>query len=86
MHIIYSGKVQGVGFRLTARQIARDTGVCGWVKNLPDGRVELLLEAEEAAIKTFFTKINHSFSYYIRDFKIKWYDATGNFKDFSIEF
>ena len=39
--VIYSGRVQGVGFRFTTRQIASGYEVNGWVKNLPDGRVEL---------------------------------------------
>jgi acylphosphatase len=86
VHIFYTGNVQGVGFRFTAYQIARDTGVFGWVKNLPNGQVELVLEAEEAAIKTFFHKINQSFSYYIRDHQLAWSSATGEFKDFSIKF
>ncbi len=86
MHIFYSGRVQGVGFRFAARQIAHDTGACGWVKNLPDGRVELVLEAEEAVLKAFFKKINQSFSYYIRDYELEWFEASGEFKNFSIEF
>lgn len=86
LHIYYYGNVQGIGFRFAARQIAHDTGVCGWVKNLPDGRVELVLEAEEAAIKTFFKKINHSFTYYIRDYELEWCEARGEFEDFSIEY
>jgi len=86
LHIIYYGKVQGVGFRLTATQIAKATGVCGWIKNLSDGRVELVLEAEETVIKEFLKKINQSFSYYIRDYELEWSGATGEFKEFKIEY
>lgn len=39
--VFYSGKVQGVGFRYTVKRIAGGFEVLGWVKNLPDGRVEL---------------------------------------------
>jgi acylphosphatase len=46
--VYYSGKVQGVGFRYTVRRIAGGFEVTGWVKNLPDGRVELQAMAEEA--------------------------------------
>lgn len=75
-----------MGFRFAARQLAREAGIHGWVKNLPDGRVELLLESEGAALKAFFKKINQSFSYYILDYELEWSVATGAFKDFSIEF
>jgi len=41
-HVFYEGRVQGVGFRYTVRQLAKGYDVIGWVRNLPDGRVELL--------------------------------------------
>jgi acylphosphatase len=46
--VFYSGKVQGVGFRYATKRIAGGYEVLGWVKNLPDGRVELQAMAEEA--------------------------------------
>ena len=45
--VFYSGRVQGVGFRFSSKQTARGYDVCGWVKNLPDGRVELHVQAWE---------------------------------------
>lgn len=50
-HIYVSGKVQGVYFRQTTSEQAQSHGVCGWVKNLADGRVEAVFEGEEAAVK-----------------------------------
>lgn len=47
--VFYSGRVQGVGFRYTTRQVAAGYEVSGWVRNLPDGRVELLAAARDAA-------------------------------------
>jgi acylphosphatase len=46
--VIFEGRVQGVGFRYTARNIARGFDVTGWVRNLPDGRVEMEAMAEDA--------------------------------------
>jgi acylphosphatase len=45
-----SGDVQGVFFRDTCRRVAREAGVAGWATNLPDGRVEVMLEGEEDAV------------------------------------
>ena len=49
--IYYSGRVQGVGFRYTASSIARAHRVMGWVSNLPDGRVQLVIEGKEADVQ-----------------------------------
>ena len=54
--VLYSGRVQGVGFRFSSKQIARGFDVCGWVKNLPDGRVELLADG---LIKLFPVLASH---------------------------
>jgi acylphosphatase len=47
---IVSGRVQGVGFRYFVKQEARLEGLRGWVRNLPDGRVEAVVEGDEAAL------------------------------------
>ncbi len=84
VHVYYTGRVQGVGFRFTAESIACDLGVTGWVKNLSDGRVEVVAEAEEDVLKEFLEKISAYFSCYIRDVNIQWLEATGEFNDFGI--
>ncbi|MCM8800439.1 MAG: acylphosphatase [Candidatus Omnitrophica bacterium] len=86
IHVFYSGLVQGVGFRFTAREIAYELNVSGWVKNLRDGRVELVAEAEEEVLKEFLERINRYFSRYIQDTQIDWLTATGGFKGFEIRF
>lgn len=50
LHVYIEGKVQGVGFRHFVKINARQIGVNGWVKNLPDGRVEVVFEGSEAQI------------------------------------
>jgi acylphosphatase len=50
-HVLLSGRVQGVFFRLEAKRKADNRGVKGWVRNLPDGRVEAVFEGEEEAVK-----------------------------------
>ena len=86
MHILYSGRVQGVGFRFTAESAAIESGIQGWVKNLGDGRVEIMAEAEEEALKAFLNKIRQSFSRYIQDEDLRWSEAADEFQDFQIRF
>ncbi len=84
-HIYFSGTVQGVGFRFTAEDIAGSLDVTGWVRNLPDGRVEVIAEAEEEALHEFLEKVNQYFARYIKDMKVNWQPASGEFKDFQIK-
>ena len=49
-HIVVSGRVQGVGFRFSTRYTAERLGITGWVRNLPDGRVEVHLQGEAGAM------------------------------------
>jgi len=50
-HVFVSGRVQGVFFRYETRQLARRVGVTGWIRNLPDGRVEAVFEGEKDAVE-----------------------------------
>ena len=46
-HVVIEGKVQGVFFRANTQRMAASLGLTGWVRNLPDGRVEVVIEGEE---------------------------------------
>ena len=56
-HVYYRGRVQGVGFRYTARCFARDVGLTGFVKNLSDGRVELVVEGRAATVDRYLADV-----------------------------
>ena len=58
--VFYSGHVQGVGFRYTVKQIAKCFHVTGWVRNLPDGRVELQVSGESAEVAGFLDAVAQS--------------------------
>ena len=87
VHVYYSGRVQGVGFRMTAEETARQFGVVGWVKNLRDGRVEVLAEGEEATLKQFLDAIRQGpMKNFIRDIDLSWDDAVNTFDEFDIRY
>ncbi len=65
--VYYSGRVQGVGFRFTAQHVARGFDVAGYVRNLPDGRVELVAEGDPAEIDGFLAAVRDAMGHHIRD-------------------
>ena len=86
-HVVYSGRVQGVGFRYSAREVACGFEVTGYVRNLPDGRVELAAEGDEEELKGFLEAIHQSqLSSYIRGEDVSWRPASGEFTRFEIRF
>jgi acylphosphatase len=56
--VIFEGRVQGVGFRYSVKDLARGFNVCGWVKNLPDGNVELQVMGEADEVADFLHEIS----------------------------
>ncbi|MCD6094044.1 MAG: acylphosphatase [Candidatus Omnitrophica bacterium] len=87
IHLFYSGYVQGVGFRFTAERIALSLGLKGRVKNLRDGRVEVVAEGERDLLEDFMQQIQKSFlGRYIRDVEVAWEEPRGEFESFEIGF
>ena len=70
--IIFSGKVQGVGFRYTTKEIALGFDVCGWVKNLFDGTVEMHVMGEDEEVDDYLREIieESTVARFIKDVKI----------------
>ncbi len=86
MHIYYSGRVQGVGFRYTAKNVATGYEVTGIVRNLPDGRVELLAEGPEDELQAFQDGIRESgLGSLIANEVLHWGDTNGEFRGFEIK-
>ena len=85
LHVYYSGAVQGVGFRYTAQEIASDLGIEGWVRNLRDGRVEILADGEEKALNNFLARIKNEMGRYIHDLSVRWGEVAGQINRFLIK-
>ncbi len=86
VHAYYTGYVQGVGFRFTAEDIAKGLSLTGWVKNLPDARVEVVCEGDESKIKEFLSRLENNMKRYISKSDIEWQEYQGEFEDFDIKF
>ena len=87
VHVFYSGRVQGVGFRVTAEETAKSFDVVGWVKNLRDGRVELIAEAEEDVLKRFLAVLwSGPMKNFIQQVDLSWGSASDTFDEFEIRY
>ena len=82
----YSGRVQGVGFRYTAQRIALQFAVTGYVKNLSDGGVELVVEGRPEEIRAMLRAVQVAMGRYIRDVRETPSRATGHFSGFDVRF
>ena len=85
-HVFYSGRVQGVGFRYTARRIAQGHAVTGFVRNLADGRVELVAEGSPAELSCLLDEIAAAMTGYIDDADIQKRPPTGKYSSFEVAF
>jgi acylphosphatase len=82
--VYYSGNVQGVGFRATTVHLARSHPVTGWVRNLPDGRVQLMVEGSADAVDRFLAAVRAYWNHYIEDERREEQVATGKHARFDI--
>lgn len=80
----FSGTVQGVGFRYTAMGIARGYDVAGFVRNLEDGRVELVIEGEDDQRQDMIKEIGEQMGMYISGTQVNDSAATGEFYRFQV--
>ena len=85
-HILFSGQVQGVGFRYTASRIAGRYNLTGFVRNLPDGDVEMLVQGSEHDIDNCIADVQDYFAGYIQDTKIEPVPYNSRHTDFRITF
>ncbi len=85
-HVYISGHVQGVGFRYRTLRLAGGYDVCGFVKNLPDGRVELVVEGDRAVVDAFLGSLREDMGSYIRRMDQREERASGGFSDFSVRY
>lgn len=84
--IIFAGRVQGVFFRATVREIARRYDVTGWVRNERDGSVRCVVEGEAAELDRFVNAIQLAKQANIDNTDIKRLDATGEFDGFPVRY
>ena len=85
MQIIYSGHVQGVGFRYTVKSVVSGFDVTGTVRNLPDGAVELVAEGAKDELTAFRQAIRESgMDHFIRNEDVSWAESVSEFRGFEI--
>ena len=85
LHILYTGRVQGVGFRYTTKTVACGFDVTGAVRNLSDGRVELVAEGSRQELEEFQKAIQDSeVGRFVRQEVVAWSAAKNEFRGFEI--
>ncbi|MGD0898009.1 MAG: acylphosphatase [Thermoguttaceae bacterium] len=84
--VLFSGDVQGVGFRYTARSIARGFDVTGFVRNLSDGRVQVVVEGTQAELRAFLGALRQEMRHHISSEEEVSRSASGRFRGFEVRF
>ncbi|NPV82574.1 MAG: acylphosphatase [Candidatus Aminicenantes bacterium] len=86
-HAYISGRVQGVAFRFFAQHVANQLGITGWVRNLYDGRVEVVAEGDREALELFLAELKKGPRMArVEKVDLDWEEFRDEFLDFSIKF
>ena len=84
-HLWITGFVQGVSFRYYTHQQAVQLGLVGWVRNLMDGRVEVIIEGEEASVRQMIEWCHAGPSTgHVKNVEVKWETPDGSFNNFNV--
>ena len=84
--MIFSGRVQGVGFRFSARNLAVRYKLKGWVMNLSDGRVKLSAQGQKEDLDNFLQDLKEELGRYIDDYILREGEVNEDYNDFQIKF
>jgi acylphosphatase len=85
LHVLIEGRVQGVFFRASTRDEARARGLTGWVRNLPDGRVEALFEGDRRLLENMLAWCRQGPRYsYVDQVEVDWQSYQGDLMDFRV--
>jgi len=86
-HVVIEGKVQGVFFRANMQRVARSLDLAGWVRNLPDGRVEAVVEGAENNMAAMLDWCRQGPPYaVVRQVEVTEEPYSGDYRDFSIRY
>ena len=83
-NVIFSGRVQGVGFRFRSQLLAQNYLVTGWVANLANGQVEMAVEGDSGEINNFINELRHKMAGFIDQVDIEAAQPQGEFSCFEI--
>ncbi len=87
LHVLIEGRVQGVGFRYYTQSVASQLGLAGFVRNLPDGRVEACAEGDEEALRKFLARLRQGPGYsLVTDVVESWREASGKYTSFRVTY
>lgn len=85
IHLLVSGQVQGVGFRYYVHHAARRHYLAGWVKNLADGRVEVMAEGDEEELRDFIAELRQGSRWStVDEMQVEWAHYQSKFRHFEI--
>jgi acylphosphatase len=85
LHAFVSGRVQGVGFRYFVQELAQQANLTGWVRNLWDGRVEIIAEGDRLVLEKFLSRVGRGpLSAKVDAIDTEWYPAEGQFTGFHV--